>query len=191
MTTLTASKKAKLASISIDAKLSIRDAFAKMDTDNVRLLCLFTDDKYSGILSAGDIQRAIIGNLPLDTPSVEVLRKEGVRVAHVDEDFDSIKGLMLQFRTEFMPVLNDRGELENIYFWDEVFAHQTAEKPQLNVPVVIMAGGKGTRLKPFSNILPKPLFPLGDRTILETIMDKFEDVGCHRFLLSVNYRHEY
>jgi NDP-sugar pyrophosphorylase family protein len=53
-----------------------------------------------------------------------------------------------------------------------------------------MAGGKGTRLKPFSNILPKPLFPLGDKTIAETIMDKFHEVGSRRFWFSVNYRHE-
>ena len=51
-----------------------------------------------------------------------------------------------------------------------------------------MAGGKGTRLKPLTNIIPKPLLPIGEKTILETIMDKFMDIGCSAFYLSVNYK---
>ena len=54
--------------------------------------------------------------------------------------------------------------------------------------VVIMAGGKGTRLKPITNVIPKPLVPIGDKTILETIMDQFEEIGCTKFYMSVNYK---
>ena len=52
----------------------------------------------------------------------------------------------------------------------------------------IMAGGKGTRLKPITNVIPKPLVPVGDKTILEVIMDQFESIGCHKFYMSVNYK---
>lgn len=51
-----------------------------------------------------------------------------------------------------------------------------------------MAGGKGTRLKPITNVIPKPLVPIGDKTILEEIMDKFEAIGCQKFYMSVNYK---
>lgn len=51
-----------------------------------------------------------------------------------------------------------------------------------------MAGGKGTRLKPITNVIPKPLVPVGDKTILEVIMDQFEGIGCHKFYMSVNYK---
>ena len=54
-----------------------------------------------------------------------------------------------------------------------------------------MAGGKGTRLKPFSNIIPKPLFPLGDKTILEEILDRFESFGCKQFFLSLNHKADF
>lgn len=188
---LSKEKASKLKAISIDGDVSIRDAFAKMDSDNVRLLCVLVGDSYHGILSAGDIQRAIIANKSLDTFVKEVLRTEGVRLAHESDDFESIKKLMLEFRTEFMPVLNDEGELVDVHFWDDVFTHEKPDKGQIDLPVVIMAGGKGTRLKPFSNILPKPLFPLGDKTIVETIMDKFHDVGCRRFLFSVNHKADF
>lgn len=181
----------KLKSVSICSGTSIREAFAKMDADNVRLLCLMQEGNYVGILSAGDIQRAIIANKSLETPVFEILRTEGVRLAHERDNFDSIKKLMLQYRTEFMPVLNDGGELVDVHFWDDVFSSVKPDPGQINLPVVIMAGGKGTRLKPFSNILPKPLFPLGEKTIVETIMDKFHDAGCDRFFFSVNYKADF
>jgi NDP-sugar pyrophosphorylase family protein len=53
-----------------------------------------------------------------------------------------------------------------------------------------MAGGKGTRLKPLTNILPKPLIPIGNKTIVEEIMDRFVDVGCNHFYMSINYKAE-
>ena len=51
-----------------------------------------------------------------------------------------------------------------------------------------MAGGKGTRLKPITNVIPKPLVPIGEKTILEVIMDQFEAIGCQKFYMSVNYK---
>lgn len=181
----------KLLNVQIDAKASIRDAFSKMDADNVRLLCITDDMGYRGILSAGDIQRAIIANKSLDTPCIDVVRTEGVRLAKNTDDFDSVKKLMLQFRTEFMPVLNSKGELVDVHFWDDIFSTAKPDPEQIELPVVIMAGGKGTRLKPFSNILPKPLFPLGEKTIIEVIMDRFQQAGCKEFYLSVNHKADF
>jgi NDP-sugar pyrophosphorylase family protein len=51
-----------------------------------------------------------------------------------------------------------------------------------------MAGGKGTRLAPLTNVYPKPLIPIGEKTIVETIMDKFVAHNCHDFYMSVNYK---
>ena len=51
-----------------------------------------------------------------------------------------------------------------------------------------MAGGKGTRLKPLTNVIPKPLIPIGEKTILEEIMNQFEAIGCSKFYVSVNYK---
>lgn len=58
----------------------------------------------------------------------------------------------------------------------------------LDLPVVIMAGGKGTRMRPLTHVLPKPLLPLDNRTILEHIMASFSTIGCRHFFLSVNYK---
>lgn len=190
MKVISSKKREKLARISLAADASMREGFAKMDRDVVRLLCLWDGDRYAGIVSAGDIQRAIIGNRALDAPLAEILRSD-VRVAHEDDSFEDIKVLMLKHRTEFMPVLDSTGDLVDVHFWDDVFSTGRPELGQINLPVVVMAGGKGTRLKPFSNVLPKPLFPLGEKTIVETIMDRFHAVGCRRFLFSVNFKHEF
>ena len=88
-----------------------------------------------------------------------------------------------------MPVLNADGEIVDVLFWHDVFTEKVEEnRPKIDLPVVIMAGGKGTRLKPITNVIPKPLVPVGDKTILEVIMDQFEGIGCKKFYMSVNYK---
>lgn len=180
----------RLGELSVEGGESIISVFKRMDTQDVRLLCVMEKGAYRGIVSAGDIQRAIIANRGLDTPVGKVLREE-IRVAHSEDTFESVKSMMLQFRTEFMPVLNEAGDLADVYFWDEVFHSEGPQAEQIDVPVVVMAGGKGTRLKPFSNILPKPLFPLGDKTMIEEILDRFQASGCRRFFLSLNHKAEF
>ncbi len=82
--------------------------------------------------------------------------------------FAVIKQRMLEFRTELMPVVNDRGDLVHVYFWNELFAEPHAESTvPLHTPVVIMAGGQGAWLRPITNIIPKPLIPVGDKPIIE------------------------
>ena len=88
-----------------------------------------------------------------------------------------------------MPVLDSERRIVDILYWADIFQQSvTATRKKLDLPVVIMAGGKGTRLKPLTNVIPKPLIPVGDKTILEIIMDQFEEIGCRKFYMSVNYK---
>jgi dTDP-glucose pyrophosphorylase len=183
-------KHSRLKSLSIEAPATLLEALRQMDREDRKLLLVVENGEYRGILSAGDVQRAIIANKPVET-AVRAVMRDNIRVAHFGDDFEAVKAMMLQFRMEFIPVLNDSGDLVDVYFWEDVFKERVPVKTTIDLPVVIMAGGKGTRLKPFSNILPKPLFPLGDKTILEVILDKFKEVGCSRFMLSVGYKHEF
>jgi len=180
----------KIKSIKIEANESILTALKQMDAVGYKLLLVFKDDKFLNIVSLGDIQRAILKNIALETPIRKTLRKN-TKIAHEKDSFESIKKLMQEFRIEYMPVINGNNKLVNLYYWEEVFGKE--EKRQishLNLPVVIMAGGKGTRLKPLTNVIPKPLIPIGDITIVETIMNRFIEVGCNHFYISVNYKAE-
>lgn len=160
-----------------------------MDKTGFRsLLVLDKDEKFIGVLSIGDIQRAIINNISLETKISEVIRPKP-RVADIGMVHSRIKEEMFRYRMEFMPVVNNSNQLIRVYFWDELFVEkQLPYKKQFNLPVVIMAGGLGSRLKPLTNVLPKPLIPFGEKTIIEEIMDRFSDVGCNRFYISVNYK---
>ena len=159
-----------------------------MDEHKVKTLFVFDESHFVGILTIGDVQRAIIKNVNLSESVVNILDKEKI-YGYSNESEEVIKNKMRRIRAEVMPILDDSGEIIDVRFWSEIFnSGEPDNRPQINLPVVIMAGGKGTRLKPITNVIPKPLVPVGDKTILEVIMDQFESIGCHKFYMSVNYK---
>lgn len=183
-------KSQKIKQISITKNTTILEALKKMDDLAVRLLLVMEEDNFASLVSIGDIQRAIINNISLNTSVHEILRKN-IKVAYQQDSFESIKARMLEFRIECMPVVDDDFNLINVFFWEDIFEKERkGNKIKLNLPVVIMAGGKGSRLKPITNVLPKALIPVGEKTVSEQIMDRFIDAGCNNFYFSVNYKAE-
>ena len=172
----------------ISPSISLLDAMKRMDEIKVKMLFVFEGDHFEGIFTIGDIQRAIIRNVALNMPISAILDKNKKYVSP-EEDRSEIRRKMLALRSECMPVVDANGSLVDVYFWNELFKHSELQhREKIDLPVVIMAGGKGTRLKPLTNVIPKPLVPVGDKTILEVIMDQFESIGCHKFYMSVNYK---
>jgi len=167
---------------------SLLSSLQLMDDAKVKMLFVFTDEHFEGIVTIGDIQRAIIKGLPMNSSVSSILRGDK-QYASVVENKDEVRKKMLKLRAECMPVVDEQGELVDVYFWSDLFKRsETQHREKINLPVVIMAGGKGTRLKPITNVIPKPLVPIGDKTILEEIMDQFEGIGCKKFYMSVNYK---
>ena len=172
----------------ITSSETILHALKMMDGHRTKLVFVIDDDQFLGILTIGDIQRAIIRNAVLSDSVASILDRNKI-YASVNDSKEHIKQVMFDELIDCMPVLNDVGEIVDVLFWHEVFSKSVAEnRPKINLPVVIMAGGKGTRLKPITNVIPKPLVPVGDKTILEVIMDQFEAIGCTKFYMSVNYK---
>ncbi len=173
---------------SITIKTSLLDALKTMDIQKVKTLFVYSDNRFEGILTVGDIQRAIINNKALEGPISNILDKKKV-YGYVGESQESILAKMRRLRAEVMPILNDKGELIDVWFWDDCFnSSEPDTREKIDLPVVIMAGGKGTRLQPITNVIPKPLVPVGNKTILEVILDQFESIGCHKFYMSINYK---
>ena len=174
----------------IPPETTIVSALKIMDSIGQKLLIIVEGEKFVGVLSIGDIQRAIINQKNLDAPVTEILRSI-ITVANVDESEESIRRKMIELRTESMPVIDDEGFLKDVIFWADIIGGESKQKKtQICAPVIIMAGGKGTRLKPLTNVLPKALVPIGDKTIIEEIMDSFAEHGCRDFFISVNYKAE-
>jgi dTDP-glucose pyrophosphorylase len=170
---------------------TIFQALKLMDLTGFRsLLVVEENDSFYGILSIGDIQRAIIRNIPLDTIVSNILRNNP-KIGNEDTPLEIIKREMLQYRMEFIPIIDSKNNIIYLHFWDELFLNTNLPPKSLfNLPVVVMAGGTGTRLKPLTNVLPKPLIPIGEKTIIEEIFERFSEYGCNEFFISLNYKAE-
>lgn len=178
--------------ISIKKSTSLLTALKVMDEQKRKLLLVLDDNLcFFSLVSIGDIQRSIIMNISLETAVSEIVRKEIV-VANVLDDKISIKQKMKLHRIEFMPLLDERNKVADVIFWEDLFMDTSEIGPayKFDLPVVIMAGGLGSRLRPFTTVLPKPLFPIGEKTVIEHIFDRFNTHGCNNFHVSVNYKAE-
>ena len=174
--------------ITIAPSTTLLAALKTMDEQKVKTLFVYDDKHFKGLFTLGDVQRAIIKNIGLDK-QVETIIDRNKIYGYKSESENVIRDKMRSIRAEVMPILDGNGNIIDIWFWDDLFNEQEPDiRAKIDLPVVIMAGGKGTRLRPITNVIPKPLVPVGDKTILEVIMDQFESIGCHKFYMSVNYK---
>ena len=174
----------------INPEVPILYALKKMDELDVKSLIVSRSDvALVGILSIGDIQRAIIKNISLSEHVSSILRANP-RVLFNEQSESEVKKIMVKYRMEFLPVIDSETKhLLKVYFWEDFFPDKgIAPAKQFDLPVIIMAGGKGTRLRPLTNVIPKPLIPIGEKTMLEHIFDRFYTYGCKTFHISVNYK---
>lgn len=178
----------KIHKLTINPTITILTAMKLMDELKKKLLIVISGDKFIGLISIGDIQRALIKNHRLSDMISSIMRNDYI-TAKPESSIEQIKNLMLKLRAEFMPVVDDEKNLISVYFWEDLFG-EVKQEPlfTFNLPVVIMAGGIGSRLKPLTNVLPKPLIPINDKTFLEEIFERFNYQGCDTFYISVNYK---
>lgn len=176
--------------VKINITASLFDALKKMDEINRKLLIVVKNDKYVSLISIGDIQRAMLKSISLDEGILKILRKD----TFVGKESNSKKKLidiLLKQRVEFIPIVSKENEVLEILFWEDYSNEHIFKTNALrNIPVVIMAGGIGSRLKPLTNIIPKPLVPLGEKPIIQIIIERFMAFGCNEFYISINYKGE-
>ncbi len=168
---------------------TIKEALKKIDLAASKILFV-THDNFTllGVISDGDIRRAILKGLALETEVSNIINTHPTTVFQ-DYNLADVKKIMLTQKYEAIPVVNTNHHLVDILFWNKIFNNKQEKRyPQINVPAVIMAGGKGTRLKPFTQILPKPLIPIGEKPIIEVIMDGFARFGIKTFYISLNFK---
>ena len=140
-----------------------------------------------GVLTDGDVRRWIIDGRSLDEPVSLAMNPEPITLPE-GATREEARDLMVDKRIECVPLLDAAGRVVDATWWLDLFETPRVERARLALPVVVMAGGEGTRLAPLTTVLPKPLMPVGDQTILELIMERFAEYGCEQFYLSVNYK---
>jgi dTDP-glucose pyrophosphorylase len=168
---------------------TIRQAMEQLEKTQEKIVFVVDgESRLIGSLTDGDIRRWILSDGDLKAQVYRVCNRKPYMV---EEGFETelVRDNMLNGNLGCVPVVNPSQEIVRLLFWKEMF-HGGVLKPkrQLNLPVVIMAGGLGSRLAPFTSVLPKPLLPVGDRTVIEIIIDQFLPYGLDRFHLSVNYK---
>lgn len=166
---------------------SLKLVLPRMDSAGLQVLLVGDAERHLfGIITDGDIRRALLRGESLDVP-VRMVMQAQPKVLPAGISLDSARRLMLAHNIRHIPLINNENQVVDLLLWIDLFGSKVEERPE---PVVIMAGGKGTRLDPFTKILPKPMIPLGDKPIVEVLMDRFYDQGFSQFILSVGYKAE-
>lgn len=176
-----------------DKNITIKQAMLQLTQRGIKILFIIDDNqKLIGSLTDGDIRRGITSGLDLTVKIAEIMKKNFFSFRWDEKNIkEKAHELMKEYLIEFIPVLDNEGKIKDIISWyDNLISESTKIGCSLSNPVVIMAGGKGTRLDPFTKILPKPLIPLGEKPIIEIIMDRFYERGFYNFKLVINHKKE-
>lgn len=167
---------------------NIRSAIKILDRGGIGLIVVINkDEKVAGIVTDGDFRRAILNGISLDENITKIINRKFISIGPGYND-DEIRNIFNTTAIKHLPIIDD-GKLINLITEEEYFGIKKQPKyNKLNLPVVIMAGGKGARLDPITRILPKPLIPIGNRAMIEVIMDEYAKYGMKNFYISINYK---
>ncbi|MGK5092827.1 nucleotidyltransferase family protein [Deltaproteobacteria bacterium TL4] len=171
--------------LSLTPEHSIRDAIITIDKGAEQVVLVVSEENHLlGIVTDGDIRRAILKGSSLEDSVTKVMNTSPLTVS-IDDNRETILALMRQTEIHQIPVVDHDNHIVGLEVIDELIQVET--HPNW---VVIMAGGLGSRLRPFTETCPKPLLKVGSKPLLETIIENFIGYGFKKFFLSVNYKAE-
>lgn len=164
---------------------SVRDAIQIMDQNDQKFVCIVDDTKIlKGLFTQGDMRKYLLMNGDISAPiafamnSTPIIFHSRTEAIHASKEKELV----------VYPIVNSENCLLDCYIAGESMHRISNDKPLKNIPLVMMAGGKGTRLYPYTQILPKALIPIGDLTIAERIIKQFTDWGCNDVYLILNHK---
>lgn len=173
----------------ISQTASVVNAMQKIDENAKGILFVVNDEqKLVGVITDGDIRRWLIktGNLQ---EHLEKIMNRNPRKIYPSE-VHLAKEILNKCSVQALPIVTSTNKITDVFFKDETVLkiEQITTNSLNNVSVIIMAGGKGTRLYPYTKILPKPLIPIDDVPIIERIINTFRNFGVNKFYATINYR---
>lgn len=175
--------------ITIHPQATIKEAMETLDRTAEKVLLVVDENQaLIGCLTDGDIRRYILRGLDLTGTIENAYNINPTFVYQEDFDREKIKAVFLKKKINVIPILDQDRKVVDFITWEKAFGNnRKSENQKLNVPVVIMAGGKGTRLEPFTRVLPKPLIPVGDKPVIDHIIDRFRVYGISEFYLTIHH----
>ena len=166
------------------ASLMVSEAMERIDGNGMGILFLVDEgNKLLGCITDGDIRRFLLTGGGMDTLAL----KAANRSPRCARSLEEARLLYHGKNYIVIPILSDKNEIVDFYTGKK---RESRRCHPLHVPVVINAGGRGTRLDPFTRVLPKPLIPVGDLPIIELIMQEYQKYSCEEFHIIVNYKRD-
>lgn len=167
----------------IDEECTMLECMALLDKAAKKVMFVLHEGRFVAAVTDGDIRRWILKKGSLDA-KIKDIANYNPRYLHVKEKTFA-KEYLKKWSLEALPILDSNEKIVSI-----VFRHAGEVKrcSEMTLPVVIMAGGLGTRLYPYTKILPKPLIPIGEIPIVEHIINRFNNCGISTFYMIVNHK---
>jgi dTDP-glucose pyrophosphorylase len=166
---------------------SIKEAMIQLNTVSGDIMTLFAVDSngyLKGTLTDGDIRRALIAGKKLDEPISVAYHSNFKFIVNDENDIvRKIKQFRDNFKIKLLPLLDKNGRILTIY-------NLNTQKNLLPFDAVLMAGGKGVRLRPLTEKIPKPMLPLGEKAIIDYNIEALQSYGIDNIYVTVNYLHE-
>ena len=161
---------------------TIQAAIHNLDQVAIKIVLVIDEDgKLEGTISDGDIRRGLLRGLTMDSPLTTVVHRNPF-VVPPQMPRGSIEQLMVANKIQQIPVVDEHRKVVGLHVWDQIASPQA-----LPNAMIIMAGGKGTRLRPHTEACPKPLLPVNGKPMLEHIIDRAKSEGFSYFVISLNY----
>ena len=170
----------------VTPQYKIIDVIKKIDETARKILLVVDEDRLVGVVTDGDIRRWILKNGDLQMCVSEIMNRNPICLTIENES--KAPTVMKKKAVEAIPIVDETNNILKVIFWSDIYGKLIGEDIKLDIPIVIMAGGKGTRLYPYTQILPKPLIPIGETSIIERIIQKFKEFSCEDFYITVNYK---
>lgn len=163
----------------------ILEAIRVIDESSMQIaLVVDEDDRLCGTLTDGDIRRGILKGISLDSPVQQIMNQNPI-YAVLNDGLENILALMKMKELRHIPIVDENVRVVGMEILEDLI--RLSEKDNW---VVLMAGGLGSRLRPLTEDCPKPLIQVGNKPILETILENFIEYGFRRFYISVNFKAE-
>lgn len=170
--------------VCIEEDKTILEAMKQLDTSGKKVLFVQKEGKLLASLTDGDVRRWILKNGGLQ---FTVKHAANYEPKYLYEGQADLAGQMIKKHgIDAVPIVDENRFIRQIVYANKTIPEQSRFEGE--IPVVMMAGGLGSRLSPYTNILPKPLIPIGDYPIAEHIIRRFCAYGCREFYMIVNYK---
>ena len=173
----------------ITKKETIKKAIIKIKKNGTRTVVVVDKKKHLiGTLTEGDIQKALLKNKNINLTIDQLYNKNPKKIHFKNIDYNKISNIFIKGQYGAIPVIDSKNIVRKVITWSEIFNTRNDQLDLKGIDVVIMAGGKGERLKPFTEILPKPLIPINSKPMLEHIIENFKYFNFVKFHLVLNHQ---